>query len=45
MKGEGFNLVEFLSPCPTNLHLDPVEAALWVKEKVASYFPLGEFKG
>lgn len=45
MEGKGFSLVEVLSPCPTNLRLTPPEAAKWVKEKLASYFPLGEIKG
>lgn len=45
MEGKGFSLVEVLSPCPTNLRLNPPEAAKWVKEKLAAYFPLGEIKG
>jgi len=45
MQREGLSLVEFLSSCPTNLHLTAPEAAKWVKEKLASHFPLGEFKG
>jgi len=44
MEGKGFSLVEFLSPCPTNLKLSPIEAIQWVKEKMTSFFPLGEFK-
>jgi len=44
MEGKGFSLVEFLSPCPINLRLKPIEAAQWVKEKMTSVFPLGEFK-
>jgi len=45
MEGKGFSLVEFLSPCPTNLKLSPIEAIQWVKEKMTSFFPLGEYKG
>lgn len=45
MEGKGFSLVEFLSACPINLNLNPLQAARWVKEKMTSYFPLGEFKG
>ena len=41
----GFSLVEVLSQCPTNWHMTPVESTKWVDEKMASYFPLGEFKG
>ena len=44
IKRLGFSLVEILSQCPTNWHMTPVEAAKWVDEKMASYFPLGEFK-
>lgn len=44
LDGKGFSLVEFLSPCPTNLHLNPPQATRWVKEKMVSSFPLGEFK-
>ena len=44
MEGKGFSLVEFLSSCPINLRLKPVEAAQWVKERMTSFFPLGEFK-
>jgi len=41
----GFSLVEVLSQCPTNWHMTPVESTKWIDEKMASYFPLGEFKG
>lgn len=40
----GFSLVEVLSQCPTNWHMTPVESTKWVDEKMASYYPLGEFK-
>jgi len=45
IKHLGFSLVEVLSQCPTNWHMTPVEAIKWVDEQMASYFPLGEFKG
>jgi len=45
IEGKGFSLVEFLSPCPINLKLRPIEATQWVKEKMTSFFPLGEYKG
>ena len=45
IKTLGFSLVEVLSQCPTNWHMTPVESTKWVDEKMASYFPLGEFKG
>jgi 2-oxoglutarate ferredoxin oxidoreductase subunit beta len=44
IKGLGFSLVEVLSQCPTNWHMTPVEAIKWVDEKMAAYYPLGEFK-
>jgi len=45
IKNLGFSLVEVLSQCPTNWHMTPIESTKWVDEKMASYFPLGEFKG
>ena len=44
IKGLGYSIVEVLSQCPTNWHMTPVESVKWVDEKMASYFPLGEFK-
>ena len=44
IKGLGYSLVEVLSQCPTNWHMTTVESVKWVDEKMASYFPLGEFK-
>jgi 2-oxoglutarate ferredoxin oxidoreductase subunit beta len=44
IKGLGFSLVEVLSQCPTNWHMTPIESVKWVDEKMAAYFPLGEFK-
>ena len=44
MKGEGFCLVELLSPCPTNLNLTPVKSVERIKNEMIKYFPLGEFK-
>jgi len=44
IKGLGFSLVEVLSQCPTNWHMTSAESIKWVDEKMASYFPLGEFK-
>ncbi|MEW5865305.1 MAG: thiamine pyrophosphate-dependent enzyme [Bacillota bacterium] len=39
----GFSLVEFLSTCPTNWAMTPVEALKWVDDKMAMYYPLGEY--
>ena len=44
MDGEGFCLVELLSPCPTNLNMTPVKCAQRINEEMIKYFPLGEFK-
>ena len=44
MKGEGFCLVELLSPCPTNLNMTPVKSMEHLKNEMEKYFPLGEFK-
>jgi 2-oxoglutarate ferredoxin oxidoreductase subunit beta len=44
MRGEGFCLVELLSPCPTNLNLTPVKSVERIKNEMVPYFPLGEFK-
>jgi 2-oxoglutarate ferredoxin oxidoreductase subunit beta len=44
IKGLGYSIVEVLSQCPTNWHMTPVESVKWVDEKMAAYYPLGEFK-
>jgi len=44
IKGLGYSLVEVLSQCPTNWHMTPTESIKWVDEKMAAYYPLGEFK-
>ncbi|MCR4402277.1 MAG: thiamine pyrophosphate-dependent enzyme [Firmicutes bacterium] len=43
LDGKGFSLVEFLSTCPTNWGLSPVDALKWVDDKMAVYYPLGEY--
>ncbi len=43
LAGDGFSLVELLSPCPTNLNLPPVKAKTFVHEEMTKYFPIGEF--
>ena len=43
-KGLGFTFVEFISTCPTNWGLTPVDALSYVKEKMIPYYPLGVFK-
>jgi 2-oxoglutarate ferredoxin oxidoreductase subunit beta len=44
IKRSGYSIVEVLSQCPTNWHMTSTESVKWVDEKLASYFPLGEFK-
>src|ERR1039457_4141201 len=42
--GVGFSFVEILSPCPTIMGKDPVEARRWVLEKMTPTFPLNVFR-
>jgi 2-oxoisovalerate ferredoxin oxidoreductase beta subunit len=42
--GDGFSLVEFLSPCPTILKMDPVVARKWVGDTLVKAFPLGVYR-
>jgi len=44
MAGQGFSLVEILSPCPTNWKLSPVDSHKWIEEVAASVFPLKVIK-
>ncbi|MGI6497066.1 MAG: 2-oxoacid:acceptor oxidoreductase family protein [Kiritimatiellia bacterium] len=39
--GKGYAFVEFLSPCPTNLGLNSIDAAKFCIEQMESVFPLG----
>ena len=43
MAKKGFSLVEILSPCPTNLHMTPLQAKEYMHTEAAKYFPLGVF--
>ena len=42
--GLGFTFVEFLSSCPTNWGLSPVDALRWVGEQMAEYYPVKNFR-
>lgn len=42
-RGEGFCLVEVLSPCPTNWGLSPVDSLTFMREKQKAFFQVGEF--
>ena len=44
MAGGGFSLVEFLAACPTNWGLKPRQALDWLKQNMAAYYPLGDYK-
>lgn len=44
INGEGYSLVEILSPCPTNWGLDPVKAMERVKTEMEAVYPLGILK-
>ncbi len=43
LKDRGFGYVEFLSACPVNWRMTPVEASRWIEELTRT-FPLGVFK-
>jgi len=44
LSGEGFTMVEILSPCPTNWSMDPVKSVEWLEKNMLPVFPLGEIK-
>jgi 2-oxoglutarate ferredoxin oxidoreductase subunit beta len=44
LSGQGFSMVEVLSPCPTNWGMDPVGAVEWLEKNMVPVFPLGEIK-
>ena len=44
MQGLGLSIVEILSACPVNWHLDPVEALAFIRDEMTPVFPLGDFK-
>lgn len=41
---KGFTMIEFLSTCPVNWGMTPVEALNWVKTDMMKVYPLGVFK-
>ena len=43
MNGEGFCLIDILSPCPTNWKMSEVDACEFIKTTQSKYLPLGEF--
>ncbi|MFW6177242.1 MAG: thiamine pyrophosphate-dependent enzyme [Desulfohalobiaceae bacterium] len=44
MQGLGLGFVEFLSACPTNWHMSPIQANHRVSGELTQYFPLQTFK-
>lgn len=44
INGEGYSVVEVLSPCPTNWAQTAPDAMTRIVEELIPYFPLGEFK-
>jgi 2-oxoglutarate/2-oxoacid ferredoxin oxidoreductase subunit beta len=39
--GQGFSLVEILSPCPTNWKMTAIDSCRWIDEVMSKHFPLG----
>jgi 2-oxoglutarate/2-oxoacid ferredoxin oxidoreductase subunit beta len=44
LAGVGLSMVEFLSSCPTNWHMSPPNALIWIRDTMVPCFPLGDFK-
>jgi 2-oxoglutarate/2-oxoacid ferredoxin oxidoreductase subunit beta len=44
MRGEGFTMVEILSQCPTNWHMNPGQSVDWVESDMVPFYKLGEIK-
>lgn len=44
LEDHGLGFVEYLSTCPTNWKVSPVEANNMIKDQMIPAFPLGEFK-
>ncbi|KDR96478.1 2-oxoglutarate ferredoxin oxidoreductase subunit beta [Peptoclostridium litorale DSM 5388] len=44
INGEGYSVVEILSPCPTNWGMTALKAMERVEKELIPYYPLGEFK-
>ena len=42
--GKGFSMVEFVSNCPTNWGLTPLESLRFVKERMLAEYPLGVYR-
>jgi len=44
LDGNGYSLVEILSPCPTNWKMTPLQSLKWMDEVMVKEFPLGVLK-
>jgi 2-oxoglutarate ferredoxin oxidoreductase subunit beta len=44
MAGLGFALVEILSSCPINWHLEPQGAMDFIRQQMIPFYPLGDYK-
>jgi len=44
MAGDGFSLVEILSPCPSGWGMPPIKAREWLRENMMPQYKLGKFK-
>ncbi|HNQ36035.1 MAG TPA: thiamine pyrophosphate-dependent enzyme, partial [bacterium] len=44
LSGQGFSLIEVLSPCPVNWNLSPVDSLTYVREVMSPVFPPGVIK-
>lgn len=40
---KGFSMVEFLSACPTNWGMTPIDSLRWIGEVMVKHYPLGEY--
>ena len=43
MSGNGYAMVEVVSPCPTNWKMSPKASLAHINDEVTTYFPLGEY--
>ncbi len=45
IENKGLSLVEILSQCPVEWHMNPVVSAKWLDEEMLKFYPLGVIKG
>lgn len=41
---KGFSIIEFVSICPTNWGMTPIDSLDWLKDNMLPYYPLGVYK-